>query len=150
MNAAALAYGFAKGGPAEARATLARFWGLVAEHARWSPLQPTSLDRLVSIGDIDFSPGWLFWDTVSRLVSPYVANPTNYNPLAEVLDEVIDFDWLRQHHTVQLFVSATNVRTGKIRVFSGSEISAKAIMASACLPFLYQAVEIDGEHSSTA
>jgi NTE family protein len=146
MNAVALAYGLARGGPAEARATLARFWGLVAERARWSPLQPTPLDRLVSIGDIDFSPGWLFWDTLSRLVSPYVANPTNYNPLAEVLDELIDFDWLRQHATIQLFVCATNVKTSKIRVFNAAEITAKAIMASACLPLLFQAVEIEGEH----
>jgi NTE family protein len=146
MNATALAYGLAKGGRAEARATLARFWGLLAERARWSPLQPTPLDRLLSVGDIDFSPGWLAWDTVSRLVSPYVANPTNYNPLAEVLDEVVDFDWLRRHHTVQLFLCATNVKSGKLRVFGRDEISAKAILASACLPFLFQAVEIDGEH----
>ena len=146
MNATALAYGLAKGGRAEARATLARFWGLLAERARCSPLQPTPLDRLFSVGDIDFSPGWLAWDTVSRLVSPYVANPTNYNPLAEVLDEVVDFDWLRRHHTVQLFLCATNVKSGKLRVFGRDEISAKAILASACLPFLFQAVEIDGEH----
>jgi NTE family protein len=146
MNATALAYGLAKGGSAEARATLARFWGLLAERARWSPLRPTPLDRLISVGDIDFSPGWLAWDTVSRLVSPYVANPANHNPLAEVLAEVVDFGWLRRHHTVQLFVCATNVKSGKIRVFGRDEISAKAILASACLPFLFQAVEIDGEH----
>ncbi len=146
MNAVALAYGLAKGGAAEARATLARFWGLLAERARWSLLRPTPLDRLVSVGNIDFSPGWLVWDTVSRLVSPYVANPANYNPLAEVLDEVVDFGWLRRHPTVQLFVCATNVKSGKLRVFGRDEISAKAILASACLPFLFQAVEIDGEH----
>jgi NTE family protein len=146
MNATALAYGLARGGPAEARAVLARFWALVAERARFSPIQPTPLDRLVSVGDMNFSPGWLFYDTLSRMVSPYVANPANYNPLAEVLDEIIDFAWLRQHNNVQLFVCATNVRTGKIKVFGCSEISAAAVMASACLPFLYRAVEVDGEH----
>ena len=146
MNGVALAYGMARGGPAEARATLARFWEVLAERARFSPLQPTPLDRALSIGDMDYSPGWLYWDALSRLVSPYVANPTNYNPLAEVLDDVIDFAWLRENHTIPLFACATNVKTGKIRVFGCPEISAKAILASACLPFLYKAVEIDGEY----
>jgi NTE family protein len=145
MNGVALAYGLARGGPSEARATLARFWGLVSERARYSPVQPTPLDRMVSIGDMDFSPGWLFYDALARTVSPYVANPANINPLAEVLDQVVDFGWLREHHTVQLFACATNVKSGKIRVFACHEITAKAIMASACLPFVYQAVEIDGE-----
>jgi NTE family protein len=146
MNAAALAYGLARGGPAEARAVLGRFWRSVADRGRFSPFQPTPLDRLVSVGDMDFSPSWLFYDALSRMVSPYVANPANYNPLAEVLDDVIDFDWLREHCTIRLFVCATNVKTGKIRVFGSGEVSAKAVMASACLPFLFQAVEIGGEH----
>ena len=146
MNAAALAYGFAKGGPAEARRVLGTFWGRVAERGRLSPLQPTPLDRLLSIGDMQFSPAWQFYDALSRLVSPYFTNPGNVNPLAEVLDEVIDFGWLREHHTIQLFVCATNVKTGKIKVFGGDEVSARAVMASACLPFLFQAVEVEGEH----
>jgi NTE family protein len=146
MNGVALAYGLARGGPAEARSTLARFWHAVAERARFSPFQPTLLDRAISVGDMNFSPGWLFYDVISRLISPYVANPANLNPLVEVLDDIIDFAWLREHYTVQLFVCATNVKRGKIRVFSGEEVSSKAVMASACLPFLYQAVEIGGEY----
>ena len=145
MNGVALGYGLARGGPAEARATLARFWGRLAERARYSPVQPSPLDRVISVGDMSFSPGWLIYDALSRMVSPYVANPANINPLAEVLDEVVDFAWLREHHTIPLFVCATNVKSGKIRVFDCNEISAKAIMASACLPAIYQAVEIDGE-----
>lgn len=146
MNGVALAYGLAHGGPPEARAVLSRFWHKVSESSRFSPLQPTPLDRALSIGDMDYSPGWLYWDALSRAVSPYVANPCNYNPLAEVLDDVIDFAWLRENHTVPLFACATNVKTGRIRVFGCHEISAKAILASACLPFLYKAVEIDGEY----
>ena len=146
MNGAALVYGLARGGPPEARRILARFWGEVAERARFSPLQPTPLDRLLSIGDMDYSPGWLAWDAVSRALSPYLANPANYNPLAEVLDDLIDFAWLRRHHPIPLFACATNVKTGKIRVFHCGEITAKAILASACLPMLYQAVEIDAEY----
>ena len=146
MNGVALAYGLARGGPAEARAVLRRFWRAVADRARYSPFQPTLLDRALSVGNMDFSPGWQFYDAMSRMVSPYLANPTNYNPLAEVLDELIDFAWLREHYSIQLFVCATNVKSGKIHVFSGDEISAKAVMASACLPFLYQAVEINGNY----
>ena len=145
MNGAALAYGFARGGAAEARRILREFWCRVGERGRVSPLQPTPLDRLVSIGDMDFSPTWQLYDTLSRMVSPYLANPCNVNPLAEVLDEVIDFAWLREHRGIRLFVCATNVRTGKIKVFGGDEVSAEAVMASACLPFLFQAVEIEGE-----
>lgn len=147
MNGAALAYGFARDGANGARAILREFWGRVAERSRFSPLQPTPLDRLVSRGDMDFSPLWLFYDTLSRMVSPYVSNPINFNPLVEVLDEVIDFGWLQQQEpSHKLFVCATNVKTGKIRVFGQGEITADAVMASACLPFLFQAVEIDGEY----
>jgi NTE family protein len=146
MNGVALVYGLALGGREKAREVLAKFWNTVAERARFSLLQPTPLDRAVSVGDMDFSPGWLLWDAISRSVSPYLANPANINPLAEVLDDVIDFHWLRRNHTVPLFACATNVKSGKIRVFHCHEISAKAILASACLPFLYQAVEIDGEY----
>ena len=146
MNGAALAYGMARGGPAEARRILGLFWRQVSERAAWSMLQPTLLDRLLSVGDMDLSPGWLLYDTLSRTVSPYLANPANYNPLAEVLDEIIDFAWLREHHTVGLFVCATNVKSGKIKVFPCPEVSAKAVLASACLPFLFQAVEIEGEY----
>jgi NTE family protein len=146
MNASALAYGFARGGAAEARATLRAFWGRVAERARCGPLQPTPLDRMVSIGDMDFSPGWVFYDSLSRLVSPYLANPGNVNALVEVLDELIDFGWLQDHCPIQLFVCATNVKSGKIRVFRKEEVSAAAVAASACLPQLFQAVEIAGEH----
>jgi NTE family protein len=146
MNGIALAYGLARGGTAEARATLSRFWGRVAERARFSPFQPTPLDRLLSIGDMDFSPSWQFYDALSRMMSPYVANPTNFNPLVEILDEVVDFAWLRHNPGIRLFVCATNVKTGKIRVFGNEEITAEAVMASACLPTLFHAVEVDGEH----
>ncbi|MEK0083754.1 patatin-like phospholipase family protein [Benzoatithermus flavus] len=146
MNATALAYGLARGGPEEARAVLNRFWSLVAERALFSPFQPTPLDRLVSKGDMELSPSWHFYDALSRMVSPYVANPLNYNPLVDILDQVVDFAWLKRNLTIRLFVCATNVKTGKIRVFSGEEISAKAVMASACLPSLFQAVEVEGEY----
>jgi NTE family protein len=146
MNAAALAYGLARDGSRGARATLARFWEEVGRRATWSPFRPTWLDRALSVGDMDYSPAWIGYDLLSRMISPYVANPSNYNPLVEVLDEVVDFTWLRDNFTVKLFVCATNVKTGRLRVFTCPEMTAKAVLASACLPSLFQAVEIDGEH----
>jgi NTE family protein len=145
MNAAALTYGLARGGSAEARATLGRFWAEVGRRAAWGPFRATLLDRAFSIGNIDFSPAWIGYDLMSRVFSPYVANPGNYNPLVEVLDDIVDFSWLRQNYTTKMFVCATNVKTGRIRVFTCEDMTAKAVLASACLPSFFQAVEIDGE-----
>jgi NTE family protein len=86
------------------------------------------------------------FDMLTRLLSPYQLNPLNYNPLRRVLEAVVDFERLRRRSAVQLFLSATNVRSGKVRVFTCSEITVDAVLASACLPFLYQAIEVEGEH----
>jgi NTE family protein len=145
MNGTVLAYGLSRGGPDEARALLRRFWEGVAHKAAFGPIRPTPLDRLLSPGNMDFSPGWLIYDTISRMVSPYVANPTNYNPLIDMLEDVVDFAWLRASCKIKLFVCATNVKNSRIKVFEAHEIDAARVMASACLPLLFQAVEIDGE-----
>ena len=83
---------------------------------------------------------------LSRVFSPYQINPFNYNPLRSLLEEMVDFERLRRECAVKLFLCATNVRTGKVRVFTNDEISVTHVLASACLPFLSQAVEIDGEY----
>ncbi len=145
MNASVLAYGLAVGGPEKAREVLAQFWDSVAEAARHSPLKPTPVDKVLSPGNMDLSPGWLLFDSMSRVLSPYLFNPLNIDPLREVLEAVVDFDTLRDCTELNLFLSATNVKTGKIKVFENHELSADAALASACLPFLHQAVEIDGE-----
>jgi len=148
MNAAVLAYGLARGGRDGAREMLATFWHRIADAARLSPLQPSPLDRLLSVGNMDLSPSWFLFDNLSRLFSPYELNPLNINPLADVLRDVIDFEWLAEQcagEVVRLFLCATNVKTCKIKVFQGREISAEAVLASACLPFIFHAVEIDGE-----
>jgi len=144
MNGAVLAYGLSKDGGREARALLRRFWEGVSHKASFGPIRPTLLDRWLSPGNMDFSPAWLFYDALSRMVSPYVANPTNYNPLIEMLDDVVDFGWLKRHCAIKLFVCATNVKDSRIKVFEANEIDATAVMASACLPLLFQAIEIDG------
>lgn len=146
MNAACVAYGMAIGGCAEARRTLASFWDRIAQAAAFSPLQPSWYDKLARNWGLEFSPAFVGFDIVSRLFSPYEFNPFNLNSLKQVLESTIEFEELRKPTApVRLFISATNVRTGKVKVFQRPEICADAVLASACLPFMFQAVEIDGE-----
>jgi len=94
---------------------------------------------------MDFSPSYQFFDFMTRVLSPYQFNPSDINPLRELLVETIDFERLRGGGGVKLFVAATNVRTGKIKVFESRELSASVLLASACLPLMFRAVEIDGQ-----
>jgi NTE family protein len=146
MNAAVLAYGLTIGGKAGARAKLREFWTRVGEVARYSPLQPSWLDKAASPGNMDHSPLWLMFDAMVRFMSPYQFNPGNVHPLRDVLMEVVDFERLRRESAVRLFTCAANVKTGRIRVFECREMCIEAVLASACLPFMFQAVEVDGEH----
>jgi NTE family protein len=79
------------------------------------------------------------------VLSPYNFNPFNYNPLRDILNNIIDFEELHRYNKKKLFICATNVKTNKAKIFSNKEITVDSVMASACLPFLFQAVEIDGE-----
>ncbi|AWN39746.1 patatin-like phospholipase family protein [Methylobacterium durans] len=146
MNAAILAYGLTVGGRAGARQALDLFWRRIAQVALFSPLQPSPWDRFTGNYGLETSIAFPLFDALTRIVSPYQSNPLNFNPLRQLLESSVDFAALRSGSAVKLFLSATNVRTGKVRVFGADEISADAVLASACLPFLYQAVEIDGEH----
>ncbi|HEU0223141.1 MAG TPA: patatin-like phospholipase family protein [Paracoccaceae bacterium] len=145
MNAAILAYGMSEGGPQGARRALANFWRRVSHAAATGPLQPSLWDRITHNHSLDASPAFMIFDLMSRVFSPYQLNPTNWNPLRRVLEECVDFERLRASNKVKLFLAATSVRTGKARIFTTHEITADAVMASACLPFMFQAVEIEGE-----
>ena len=145
MNAVVLAYGMTEGGREGARQALTGFWRRISHAAAMGPLQPSPIDRLLHNHALDWSPAFQALDLMSRLFSPYQLNPANYNPLQRVLEQAVDFDRLRAASPVKLFLSATNVRTGKVKVFTNAEITPAAVMASACLPFMFQAVEIDGE-----
>ncbi|WP_421700142.1 patatin-like phospholipase family protein [Ancylobacter sp.] len=144
MNAAVLADGYAAGGREGARAALDAFWHNVAEAARFSPFQRGPLDVLLGRWTLDHSPLFVALDLMSRLYSPYDLNPTGANPLRAVLEKVIEFERLRAS-PIKLFITATNVRTGRGRVFRNAEITPEVLLASACLPTLFQAVEIDGD-----
>jgi NTE family protein len=146
MNGTVLAYGLATGGPEGARKALASFWKQVSDAAMLGPLQPSPFDRMLKNYRLDFSPAFVIMELISHLMSPYQFNPMNFNPLRDVLEKSVNFEVLRSKKCpVKLFLSATNVRTSKIKIFKPEEISASAVMASACLPFMFQAVEIDGE-----
>ncbi len=146
MNAAVLVDGLARGGPEGARQQLQAFWDGVAALAASSPLQPSPLDRMLGLGNMDFSPTWRVADVLNKVFSPYELNPANNNPLRDLLGQTVDFERLRESDGPGLFVCATNVLTGRLRVFDRREITSAAVMASACLPTLFQAVEVDGEH----
>jgi NTE family protein len=144
MNAAVLADGWAKGGSSGARAALDAYWDRVAAAATFSPLQRTPLDRLLGRWTLDYSPAFIASDLLSRVLSPYDLNPHGFNPLGAILDQCIDFERLA-HSPIKLFITATNVHTGRGRVFRNAELTPDVLLASACLPTLFQAVEIDGE-----
>lgn len=144
MNAAVLADGHAAGGAEGARQALERFWSAVSEAAKFSPIRRTPLDVLLGRWSLDTSPAFIAMDLAARLVSPYQLNPAGTNPLTEVLAGVVDFDRLARA-PIRLFVTATNVRTGQGRIFENAEITSNVLLASACLPSMFQAVEIEGE-----
>jgi NTE family protein len=146
MNAAVFAYGLAVDGRDGARKALAGYWKRVSDAASLGPLQPSPIDRMLGDHKLAWSPAFSLMGFVTRVLSPYEFNPSDYNPLRNVVEQSIDFEVLRHPDCpVKLFLSATNVRTGKVKVFAGQEISLSAVMASACLPTMFHAVDIDGE-----
>ena len=144
MNAAVLADGWTEGGAEGARRALDNYWQRVSRAAAYSPLQRSLLDRLLGRWSLDMSPAYVAIDLMSRLVSPYDLNPLGFNPLTSILDESIDFERLGRS-PILLFITATNVRTGRGHIFRNAEITADVLLASACLPTMFQAVEINGE-----
>ncbi len=144
MNAVVLSDGYQKNGREGARRALEKFWRSVSHDGRLSPIQRGIMDRLLGNWSLDNNPMFLALDVASRFVSPYDFNPFNINPLREILESEVDFEAVRACKEIKLFISATNVRTGKVRIFRHEEITPDVVMASACLPFMFKAVEIEG------
>jgi NTE family protein len=145
MNAVVLAHGLASGGRQAARDALAEFWSRVSGAAQLSPLRATWWEQAIGDCSLRHNPAYWAFETMTRLLSPYQLNPINHHPLRAILAEHVDFERLRGACPIKLFLCATNVRTGKVRIFEPAELSVDAVLASGCLPFLFQAVEIDGE-----
>ena len=144
INAVTLADGLTRGGPQEARKRLADIWRAVSINGELPALERAVVDRLLSFLPIDNSPAQAWFDALQRFWSPYDSNPLNLNPLRDLIGRFVDFERLHSECKLQLFVSATNVYTGRLRVFPREKITAEVVMASACLPLVFQAVEIEG------
>jgi len=144
MNAVVMADGLAAGGPLHARITLERFWKRVSDAALLSPLRRGPLEIMTGRWTLDYSPLFTAFDMAARVLSPYDVNPLGANPLRQILSDSVDFERLVRA-PIKIFVTATNVRTGRGRVFRNTDITPDVLLASACLPTLFQAVEIDGE-----
>ncbi len=145
MNAAVLASGYAKGGALGARVALENFWRGVSDAARFSPLQRGPLDILLGRWTMDNSPAYLMADMMSRVISPYTLSTPGKNPLRDILNEFIDFDLIAKS-PIHVFITATNVHTGRGRIFRNDSVTPDVLLASACLPSMFQAVEIEGDH----
>jgi NTE family protein len=145
MNAVMLADGLARGGGEEARKRLAEFWRAASIGGNLPGPQRAVLDRLLALMPVEASPVRFMVDTMSRVLSPYDLNPLNINPLKGLIERFVDFDAIRAFKDLDIFISATNVHSGRLRVFTREEMSADVVMASAALPLVFRAVEIDGE-----
>jgi NTE family protein len=144
INAIMVADGLARGGPEEARKRLADFWRAASRDGDMSKLNRVISERLFSLIPIAVTPFQPWFDAMSRMLSPYDLNPLNINPLNDLIVRFVDFDAVRASG-IPLFIAATNVHTGRLRVFPREKINAEAVMASAALPFVFRAVEIEGE-----
>jgi NTE family protein len=144
MNAVVMADGLAAGGPPQARVALEQFWKRVSDAARLSLLRRGPFETLAGCWTLDYSPVFVTLDIAGRVFSPYDVNPLGVNPLRQILADSVDFTRLVRA-PIKVFVTATNVRTGRGRVFRNTDITPDVLLASACLPTLFQAVEIDGD-----
>ena len=147
MNGIILVNGYMKNGRQGARDGLEHFWSDISEMGNplgsfdGGPLEP----YLAPLRNLDWSLTCTAFDIMTRFLSTYELNPLNLNPLRKLLEKHIDLDHIHTCSRVKLFIAATEVQTGHPRIFTGKEISIDSVLASACLPFLFQAVEIDGE-----
>jgi NTE family protein len=144
VNTVALAYGLHKGGPAKAIELMEKIWYQVSMQQSFSPLQPSPVSRLFGDFNVSFSPMYYLYEFWSQLLSPYQFNPANLNPLRQILERNIDFEELQQSR-YNIYLCATNVKTCRAKVFSCNEITSDAVLASTCLPQVFQAVKINGE-----
>ncbi|HVZ43902.1 MAG TPA: patatin-like phospholipase family protein [Ramlibacter sp.] len=147
MNAAVLAWGWTKGGRDGARHALTEFWRDVSHTGmQYSPYRGLSWLSQFGMQALDNSFTFALGEMWTRMFSPYELNPANFNPLRSILDRHVDFAALRAGSAIKLFLCATNVETCKVRIFEAADVTADAVLASACLPFLFQAVEIEGQY----
>lgn len=146
MNAVVLAQGMMEGGNEGARKLLHDFWKSMSDYGKLlNPSMPLPIDIFLE-PYLKAPVSYSIFSAMINLFSPYQFNPFNFHPIRDVLEKIIDIEKVKRYCCMKLFICATNVKTGKIRIFKEDEISINAILASACLPQLFQAVEVDGDY----
>ncbi|CAN5334097.1 patatin-like phospholipase family protein [soil metagenome] len=147
MNAIILAQGLIDGGDEGARKALHDFWHAVSvsgeQFKMATPLMPVDL---LFFHYLQAPVASVFLRNMTHLFSPYQFNPLNFHPAGEILNKLIDIEKIKQHSQLKLFICATNVQTGKIRIFHNNELSINVLLASACLPKLFQAVKVENDY----
>jgi len=147
MNAVVAAQGMYDGQAEGARKALTAFWRAVSEAGQFSPIKRSPIDKATGNWSLDASPGYLMMEFLNSVASPYQTNPLNMHPMRDLVGRFVDFDRIADaSDDFSLFISATNVETGRVRIFRRHEITLDVVLASACLPFMFQAIEIDGQH----
>lgn len=148
MNAMAVAQGIIEGGNEGARELMNRYWQINADAGKTSIFKPGVLDILAGKYTMHNSPGFLMFDFLCKIMSPYQMNPLGTNPLKNIVEELFDFDKLNESTAVKVFLAATHVYTGKIKVFTNleKELCTEALLATACLPTIFAAVMVKGEY----
>lgn len=146
MNAVVMANGLYDSGPDGARTALREFWKAISHAGQASPPQRNPIDMLFGNWGLDNSPAFIAADLMQRLASPYDLHPLDLNPLRKLVERHVDFDKVRGCDQTELYISATNVETGRVRVFTRQEATVDVVMASACLPQMFKAVRIKDQH----
>lgn len=146
INAVVLADGLAEGGREGARTRLRSFWQTMSEAAAKSPIAPSVFDQANPKFGLEHTPAYLWNEMLCRMMSPYELNPSDVNPVRDLLNATVDFERVRRQKVVKVFLCATNVRTSKVKVFPREEVTAEHVLASGCMPIKMRAPEIDGEH----
>jgi len=142
LNAAVLVNGLEKGGREGAKSSLEKFWSRISSYGAFSPYHSGPFNPWGA----DWSPTAIWFDIISQFYSPYQLNPVNWNPLQDVLEGSIDFKSLCLSKKIKLFISATNVRNNHLHIFTNKDMRVEVLLASACLPYLNQAVLVNGEY----
>ena len=147
MNAVATAQGLMRGGPEQARVELRNFWQEISNSGKHSSLNhPGPLDRMMGKHTMYNSFGFMMFDFLSRIFSPYELNPMGYDPLEATIEKCFDFESLQKYQGCKLFLCATHVASGKLQVFNLQELKKECLLATACLPTIHNAVKVNGEY----
>lgn len=146
MNAIVLANGYIDGGRQGAKIALQSFWWEISLLGNvFNPIKKTTAEKIEDPWNLDWSMSYTYQKLMSRILSPYQSNPLNINPLKWVLEKTIDFKKLC-NSPIKLFIAATSVTTGRARIFKHDEVTLDSVLASACIPFIFQAVKIEDDY----